>query len=160
MKELRSEVRSLVQIEMERANETFPLFHSDHEGISVIREEYKEAAADGECLQHLVNMLEESVFCDMSLEVRESRAYEAEREAIELACEAIQTAAMLRKFTESHGKRWTTTPDVAFSQEEADMLVEKCHEADPLKPEYTDFARFLEQLILRKKRIEEETKNA
>lgn len=159
MKELRSEVRSLVQIEMERANGRFPLFHSDHEGISVIREEYQEAAADGECLQNLISMLEQSVFCDMSVEVRESRAYEAEREAIELACEAIQTAAMLRKFVESHlpNEELVNEP---FSQEEADMLAEKCHEADPLKPEYTDFARFLEQLVLRKKRIEEEHKNA
>lgn len=159
MKELRSEVKSLVQIEMDRANERFSLFHSDHEGISVIREEYHEAAADGECLQHLVNMLEESIFCDMSLEVRESRAYEAEREAVELACEAIQTAAMLRKFIESHLPKENLVND-PFSQEEADMLAEKCREADPIKPDYTDFAKFVEQLILRKKRIEEETKNA
>ena len=159
MKELRSEVRSLVQIEMERANERFPLFHSDHEGISVIREECQEATADIGCLKDLVDMLEQSVFCDMSVEVRESRAYEAEREAIELACEAIQTAAMLRKFVESHLPKEELVND-PFSQEEADMFAEKCHEADPLKPEYTDFARFLEQLVLRKKRIEEETKNA
>lgn len=159
MKELRSEVRSLVQIEMERANERFPLFHSDHEGISVIREEYQEAAADGECLQNLISMLEQAIFCDMSVEVRESRAYEAEREAIELACEAIQTAAMLRKFIDSHLPKEELVND-PFSQEEADMLAEKCPEADAMEPGYIDFSKFIEMLITKKQRVEEEHKNA
>lgn len=159
MKELRSEVRSLVRIELERANESFPLFHSDHEGISVIREEYQEAAADGECLQNLISMLEQAIFCDMSVEVKESRAYEAEREAIELACEAIQTAAMLRKFVESHLPKEELVND-PFSQEDADALAEHCMSSDALKPEYNDFSKFIELLIARKKRLEEEHKNA
>ena len=155
MKELRSEVRSLVKIELERANEQFPLFHSDHEGISVIREEMQEANADAGSLYELVNMLEQAVFTDMDFEVKKSRAFDAEREAIELACEAIQTAAMLHKFVDSH--LWTSAEPVkeSFCQEEADMLANECPEANLLQPNYTDFAKFLEQLVIRKQRVEE-----
>ena len=43
MKELREKVYTLVDWELNKANENWPLFNSDHEGISVIEEEVVEA---------------------------------------------------------------------------------------------------------------------
>lgn len=157
MKELRSEVKSLVEIELERANAQFPMFNSDHEGISVIREEMFEATADAESMRNCIDRLENAVFLDSTLDAKWEWAIDAEREAVELACEAIQTAAMLRKFRDSHGKK---AEDDSFSQEEADMLAEKCPEADAMEPPYLDFSKFIEMLITKKQRVEEEHKNA
>ena len=156
MKELRSEVKSLVEIELERANAQFPMFNSDHEGISVIREEMFEATADADSMKNCIDRLENAVFLDSTLDAKWEWAIDAEREAVELACEAIQTAAMLRKFRDSHGKK---AEDDSFSQEEADMLAEECPEADAMEPPYIDFSKFIEMLIARK-HVEEEQKNA
>ena len=68
MKELRSEVDALIDIELERANEQFPLFNSLHEGVSVIREEMLEAKADMLSLQNCVDSLETAVFYGFELE--------------------------------------------------------------------------------------------
>lgn len=154
MKELRSEVRSLVQIELERANGQFPMFRSDHEGISVIREEMFEATADAESMKDCIDRLENAVFINDTLDAKFEWSIDAEREAVELACEAIQTAAMLRKFRDSHGSK---KEDDSFCQEEADMLAETCPEAEVGEP--TDFGKFIEMLIT-KKHVEEGKKNA
>jgi len=147
MKELRSEVEALIDIELERANLHFPLFRSYHEGVSVIREEMLEAKADMESLHCCVDRLEAAVFCGCELDddelvhVRDN----AEREARELACEAIQTAAMLRKFTMKDQTDSNPT-DEPFSQEEADALAER-NAAD--KEHKDDFKKFMQILFER-----------
>ena len=39
MEDLKIEIKKLAEEELERANEKFPLFHSDHEGLGVLEEE-------------------------------------------------------------------------------------------------------------------------
>lgn len=141
MKELRSEVKSLVTIELERANEKFPWFNSDHEGVSAIREEMLESKADAESLHTCVDILETAVFCDFSEPAKAEACHNAEVEAIELACEAIQTAAMLRKFVLS--KQTKNPADEPFSQEEADALVERNAADRAHKEEATHFIKIL-----------------
>jgi len=88
MKELRSEVKSLVEIELERANAQFPMVKSDHEGRIVIREEMFEATADAESMRNCIDRLENAVFLDSTLDAKWEWTIDAEREAVELACEA------------------------------------------------------------------------
>lgn len=45
MKHILIEIDRLAEEELERANKIHPLFHSDHEGESVIREEIEETKA-------------------------------------------------------------------------------------------------------------------
>lgn len=148
MKELRSEVEALIDIELERANEQFPLFNSLHEGVSVIREEMLEAKADMLSLQNCVDSLEAAVFYGFELEDEKliHLRVNAEREAKELACEAIQTAAMLRKFTMN--KQENENPaDEPFSQEEADALAERNGMTNRAHKE--EFNHFMQILFMR-----------
>jgi hypothetical protein len=69
----------------------------------VIREEMFEATADAESMKNCIDRLENAVFIDDTLDAKFQWSIDSEREAVELACAAIQTAAMLRKFRDSHG---------------------------------------------------------
>ena len=156
MKELRSEVSSLVDIELERANDIFSLFNSDHEGVSVVREEMKEAKADMDSLEYMVDILEADVFCNSSDESKEDHRKAAEREAIELACEAIQTAAMLRKFKMSKEPLVIDPAEDPFSQEQADALADKYFEEDNHEKEFKHFMWVLFQNMIEKHKEEQD----
>lgn len=102
MKVLREKVKKLAKAELVMANEQFPLFHSDHEGVAVLLEEATEAREDMDWLEKKTLRLMRAVFEDASYDVKRNILAEIEMLATELACEAIQVSAMASKFRMSH----------------------------------------------------------
>ena len=102
MNAVKSEVEKLVQKELESANQRFPLFRSDHEGAAVIFEEIEEAEHELNEVRFAFKEMWRSIkfnasgvtFCDIVL-----------KRSINLACEAIQVAAMAQKFIDSRKER-------------------------------------------------------
>lgn len=103
-KMLKKEVDLLVDRELDRANRENRHFHSDHEGESVIREEWTEAEAEVIFCRQWLDEITRAVFQDDPGSA-DLNAEELHKQAIYLACEAIQLAAMARKFTESRQGR-------------------------------------------------------
>lgn len=98
MNAIENDVRALVDKELAAANERFPQFHSQHEGYAVIVEEVEEC---DEALQFLKQNLKEewaSIRADKKADMTWVFPF-----AWKLACEAIQVAAMCRKFMEMEG---------------------------------------------------------
>ena len=98
MNSVKQEVEKLVQKELESANQKFPVFHSDYEGAAVICEEIEEAEHELKEMQFEFKEMWRSIklntggtaFCDAVL-----------KRSLNLACEAIQVAAMAQKFIDS-----------------------------------------------------------
>ena len=103
MNAVESDVEKLVQKELESANQRFPIFRSDHEGAAVILEEIEEAHSE------MIDM--ELNYKSLWKTIKENfinTASYAELifdDAINLACEAIQVAAMAQKFIDSQKER-------------------------------------------------------
>ena len=102
MNAVKSDVEKLVQKELESANRRFPMFRSDHEGAAVIFEEIEESKAN--------QLNVELVFSHLWKGIKKDRTdmnlmNGLKREAINLACEAIQVAAMAQKFINSQKVR-------------------------------------------------------
>ena len=102
MHEIRSGVENLVQKELESANKRFPMFRSDHGGAAVIFEEMQEVENELKNAQEYFKALWESVkqnvdakWCAESVKIA----------SVNLACEAIQVAAMAQKFIDSQKER-------------------------------------------------------
>ena len=102
MNAVENQVRELVKIELAAANERFPQFHSAHEGYAVIQEEADELK---EATDKVIGRM-------VSLWSRVKYGNDPERllqmiseDAVNAACEAIQVAAMCKKFLEMEGKR-------------------------------------------------------
>ena len=95
MNAVSEDVEKLVEKELEAANERFPQFHSPHEGWAVMQEEAEE-------------LREEYDSIEMAMEQRWHRIRDGiptaqhvalvEQYAEAAACEAIQVAAMARKY--------------------------------------------------------------
>lgn len=111
MIELLKEVEELAEIEKARANEKFPMFNSNHEGIAIIEEELNEAIDDLKNAVESFEKLKKGVFSDNTEDIKKWRSIMAN----ELNCaiaEAVQTLAMVIKFRESrevrirNGKGW------------------------------------------------------
>ena len=101
MNSVKQDVEKLVQKELEVANQKFPVFHSDYECAAVICEEIQEAEYELECIKDRFQELWRSVKCNMTSEwISEINTVIMNR-AINLACEAIQVAAMAQKFIDS-----------------------------------------------------------
>ena len=98
MNAVKSNVENIVQKELESANQRFPMFRSDHEGAAVICEEIEEAEHELKEMQFEFKEMWRSVklniggipFCEAVL-----------KRSLNLACEAIQVAAMAQKFIDS-----------------------------------------------------------
>ena len=103
MKEIRSDVEKLVQKELESANQKFPMFRSDHEGAAVILEEIEECKQEIENLEIQFEALWSHVKADNKMSVITSKRLKLA--AANLACEAIQVAAMAQKFIDSQKER-------------------------------------------------------
>lgn len=97
MKKICSEVEVLVDKELALANENNPAFNSTHEGYAVIREEWKEHRREADDMCGWIDLIKDAVFknADTSIYIAAM-----EETAINAACEAIQIAAMCRKFKE------------------------------------------------------------
>ena len=102
MNAVKSYVEKLVQKELESANQRFQMFRSDHEGAAVIYEEMQEAENELKNVQEYLKALWESVkqnvdadWCGESIKTA----------SVNLACEAIQVAAMAQKFIDSKKER-------------------------------------------------------
>lgn len=106
MNAVKEDVEKLVQKELESANQRFEkAFHSDHEGAAVIFEEIEEA-------EHELNEVRFG-FKEMWRSIKFNTGGTAFCEAVlkrslNLACEAIQVAAMAQKFIDSQKERENT----------------------------------------------------
>lgn len=108
MDTVREDVELLVQKELKSANKKFPMFHSDHEGYAVLKEEVEEAE------ENLIKTKDQIAsiwrFTKKNLnKPKESVAESIKESAIELAVEAIQVAAMAQKFIDSRREANKTT---------------------------------------------------
>ena len=101
MNAIENQVRELVAVELAAANERFPQFHSAHEGYAVIQEEVDELKEDMDRINGRITSLRARVRFNNSCEELVSRIYD---DAINAACEAIQVAAMCKKFLEMEEK--------------------------------------------------------
>lgn len=104
MNAVRADVEKLVEKELESANQKFPMFRSDHEGAAVIFEEIEECKQEMENLEIQFEALWSRVKSDNKMSVIISGRLKLM--AINLACEAIQVAAMSQKFIDSQKERW------------------------------------------------------
>lgn len=98
MQELLKIVREAAENELVRANEKFPLFSSKHEGYAVLLEEYQEARDEANMLEHHLDFLWMRIKNNEADEEKNTPICRIETEAINLAAEAIQVAAMAMKF--------------------------------------------------------------
>ena len=102
MNVVENDVRVLVGKELAAANERFPQFHSAHEGYAVIKEEVDELKEYTDLINNRKIYLWARVRFNNSCEELVSRIHD---DAINAACEAIQVAAMCKKFLEMEGKK-------------------------------------------------------
>ena len=104
MNAVKQDVEKLVQKELKSANQRFPMFRSDHEGAAVIFEEIEEAENE----MRGVNRHFASTWYSVKQDER-IKAYsyinKLKNRAVNLACEAIQVAAMAQKFMDSQKER-------------------------------------------------------
>lgn len=94
MNKIISKLPALVNEELAAANAVNGLFHSLHEGYAVLREEVEEAS---EALNAVKESLDMIWLGCRNNNPRWVALTEAERDALHLAGEAIQAAAMARK---------------------------------------------------------------
>lgn len=102
MNAIENDVRALVDKELDAANERFPQFRSQHEGYAVILEEFDEAKEQLEAAELFLDRMWDSVRHDSPAKLS---AESMMMFSINAACEAIQVAAMCRKFMGMEGKR-------------------------------------------------------
>ena len=103
MEQLIEDLRIAEKKELDKANEEHPLFASPHEGYGVIKEEYEEAREKLD----LFEMIKEQEFWHDIRQDKpaEKRAGVLEEIALHVAAEAIQLAAMCRKYKDS-SRKW------------------------------------------------------
>lgn len=97
--ELVDKLRELSEDELERANKQFPMFHSYHEGLSVIDEEIWEADREMTSLYTLHQKLKEEVFTDK--DNKKGLCIPMRDTALKAAAEILQVAAMCQKMINS-----------------------------------------------------------
>lgn len=106
MNTIKSDVEKLVQKELVSANQKFPMFRSDHEGAAVILEEIEGCKQEIENLEIQFEALWSHVKADNKMSVIISKRLKLS--AANLACEAIQVAAMAQEFIDSQKEREDT----------------------------------------------------
>lgn len=100
MNELIKEVEQITQTELNRANASFPLFNSKHEGYAVIKEELEETREALDTLESSIDVLWQDVRDkDVPRIIADfNTTEEMHAQAVAVAAEAIQTAAMILKY--------------------------------------------------------------
>lgn len=94
---IKQKIYELTETELKAANEKFPLFASSHEAYAVIFEEFDEAREELETVEYSLDKFWTEVKENESPEVKNKRLTRIYENAVKLAVEAIQTAAMARK---------------------------------------------------------------
>lgn len=94
---IKRDIYNLIDKELEAANEKFPLFNGKHEAYAVILEEAEEAMDEAATLEILVNNFWLGVRGNHEPEALHEELTAIYNTAINLATEAMQTAAMARK---------------------------------------------------------------
>lgn len=98
---VRTDVEKLVLKELQNANDKFGMFNSLHEGYAIILEELEEAKDDLNALEMDLNYLWYCIKNDIVDEDFYENLKTIKTNAIALAVEAIQVAAMAQKFVDS-----------------------------------------------------------
>ena len=101
MNAVQDDVVKLVDKELESANKKFPMFRSAHEGYAVILEELDEVKDELESIDGLLALLWRGI---KENNLNGTPICHIYHNAISLACEAIQVAAMAKEFQESMKK--------------------------------------------------------
>lgn len=104
MNAVKKDVEELVVKELNSANEQFPLFASLHEGYAVMLEEIEEAEFDLEQIKDEIYYIWQRIKKNENKGVT-SLANCIKEYAVDLACEAIQVAAMAEKVIVSEKNR-------------------------------------------------------
>ena len=125
MKELMEKVYTLVLQETIKANENWPLFNSDHEGISVIEEEVVEAFVEAISAKENFETLKNKVFND-DKEATPFICKDIKNAASFAAAEFIQVAAMAQKFIASSEKNNQKEVDWSKVKVDTPVLVRSC----------------------------------
>lgn len=94
---IENDIRALVDKELTSANERFPQFHSQHEGYAVILEETDEIKEQLEAAETYLGYMWDRVKHDSPVR---SQAENLVLFFSNVACEAVQAAAMAKKFLE------------------------------------------------------------
>lgn len=97
MDAIKQKIYELTETELKAANEKFPLFASSHEAYGVIFEEFDETRDELESLEYSIDQFWSDVKENSSKDVKNDRLTRIYEKSINLAVEAIQTAAMARK---------------------------------------------------------------
>ena len=95
MNAVSEDVKMLVEKELESANERFPQFHSEHEGWAIITEEAEELREECDSIEMSMKQLWHRI--RDGIPTAQHVAF-VEQNAEAAACEAIQVAAMARKY--------------------------------------------------------------
>lgn len=93
----KQKIYELTEAELKAANEKFPLFASSHETCAVICEEFDETRDELESLEYSIDQFWSDVKENSSEDIKNNRLTRIYEKSIDLAVEAIQTAAMARK---------------------------------------------------------------
>ena len=115
MKKLKTEVEKAVAFELSEANKNYPLFASRHEGLAVIEEELWETQKALAWLDGQFNTFRYNVFTD-EYEVLTEDVQLMRKHAVNLACEAIQVAAMCDKWMLGRGDSNAEADDSLFAK--------------------------------------------
>lgn len=97
MDAIKQKIYELTEMELKAANEKFPLFASSHEAYAVIFEKFDEAREELEMVEYSLDKFWTEVKENESQEVKNKRLTRIYENAVKLAVEAIQTAAIARK---------------------------------------------------------------
>lgn len=101
MNGIENQIDALIDAEYASANKKFAMFGSRHEAYAVIREEVDELAEASEDTEKTTRFIWEDVKRNSSNEVINKELDMIEKRARHTAIEAIQVAAMCRKWKES-----------------------------------------------------------
>lgn len=114
MDAVKNDVKRLVKIELAAANKKFRIFAGPHEGAGIIQEEVVEAVQEMNGLRQELNAMWMNVYSN-NPQISTKGVYDR---AVALAVEAIQTAAMARKFERSQRRHWPGAKEPHYDEEE------------------------------------------
>ena len=114
MDAVKNGVKRLVKTELAAANRKFRMFAGPHEGAGVIQEEIVVAMRETGALRNELNVMWMGVYSN-DPQISTKRIFDT---AVSLAVEAIQVAAMARKFERSQRRGWPGAKEPSYGENE------------------------------------------